>query len=214
MSRRNLLRSLGAWGGAVVLRASGATTRLRLLHLERETTAVTKDKSVIYTMWHGRMWLLAARFPRRGVGVLVSLSEDGEVIARILSRLSLVPVRGSSSRGGDEALRALEKWVSDGRSAAITPDGPRGPRHVAHMGAVALAARTGKPIVPLGAAASPAWTLRSWDNFQVPKPGSRAVIAVGEPFYVPRSDDLEPWRAQLETALNDAQAEAEREVAR
>jgi lysophospholipid acyltransferase (LPLAT)-like uncharacterized protein len=182
--------------------------------MEREAAVVTKDKSVIYAMWHGRMWLLASRFPRRGVGVLVSLSEDGEVIARILARLRLVPVRGSSSRGGDEALKALEKWVTDGRSAAITPDGPRGPRHVAHMGAVALAARTGKPIVPLGAAAHPAWTLKSWDKFQVPKPGSRAVIAVGEPFYVPRSADLEPWRAQLESALNAAQDEAEREVAR
>jgi lysophospholipid acyltransferase (LPLAT)-like uncharacterized protein len=189
-------------------------TRLRFLHLEREAAAVTKEQSVIYAMWHGRMWLLAARFPRRGVGVLVSLSEDGEVIARVLSRLRLVPVRGSSSRGGDEALKALEAWVSEGRSAAITPDGPRGPRHVAHMGAVALAARTGKPIIPLGAAARPAWTLRSWDKFQVPKPGSRAVIAVGEPFYVPRSVDLEPWRARLESALNEAEAEAEQEVAR
>jgi len=212
VSRRAAVRSLGAWGGAGVLRASGALTRLRFLHLEREAAAVTKEESVIYAMWHGRMWLLAARFPRRGVGVLVSLSEDGEVMARILSRLRLVPVRGSSSRGGDDALKALEKWVSEGQSAAITPDGPRGPRHVAHMGAVALAARTGKPIVPLGAAARPAWTLRSWDEFQVPKPGARAVIAVGEPFYVPRAADLEPWRAQLESALNLAEAEAEREV--
>ena len=214
MTQREALRTLGAWGGAGILRVSGATTRLRFLHMERESAAVTKDKSVIYAMWHGRMWLLASRFPRRGVGVLVSLSEDGDVIARILSRLRLVPVRGSSSRGGDEALRELEKWVTDGRSAAITPDGPRGPRHVAHMGAVALAARTGKPIVPLGAAASPAWTLKSWDKFQVPKPGSRAVIAVGEPFYVPGSSDLEPWRSQLENALNAAQDEAEREVVR
>src|SRR5262245_17148564 len=214
MKQRAALRNLGAWGGAGLLRVSGALTRLQFLHLEREASLVTKEKSVIYAMWHGRMWLLAARFPRRGVGVLVSLSEDGEVIARILSRLRLVPVRGSSSRGGDEALRELEKWVNDGRSAAITPDGPRGPRHVAHMGAVALAARTGKPIVPLGAAARPAWTLNSWDKFQVPKPGSRAVITVGEPFHVPRSADLEPFRAQLETALNAAEAEAEREVAR
>jgi len=212
MNRRAVVRAMGAWGGAGILRASGGLTRLRFLHLEREQEALSKNESVIYAMWHGRMWLLAARFPRRGVGVLVSLSEDGEVIAQILSRLHLVPVRGSSSRGGDEALRELEKWVSEGRSAAITPDGPRGPRHVAHMGAVALAARTGKPIVPLGAAARPAWTLRSWDKFQVPKPGSRAVIAIGEPFYVPRSNDLEPWRARLETALNEVESEAERAV--
>ena len=214
MNRRAWLRSVGAWGGAGVLRASGAVTRLRLLHLEREAQAVTNHASVIYALWHGRMWLLAARFPRRGVGVLVSLSEDGEVIASILSRLRLTPVRGSSSRGGDEAMRHMEEWIREGRSVAITPDGPRGPRHTAHLGAVALAARTGKPILPLGAAANPAWTLRSWDAFQIPKPGSRAVITVGEPLFVPRSEDLEPWRRRLEEALDAAEREADAEVAR
>ena len=214
MSQRGWVRSVGAWGGAGLLRASGAVTRLRLLHLERDVEAVKNHGSVIYALWHGRMWLLAARFPRRGVGVLVSLSEDGEVIASILSRLRLSPVRGSSSRGGDEAMRRMEAWIREGRSVAITPDGPRGPRHMAHLGAVALAARTGKPILPLGAAARPAWTLGSWDAFQIPRPGSRAVITVGEPLFVPGSDDLEPWRRRLEAALDAAECEADAAVAR
>jgi lysophospholipid acyltransferase (LPLAT)-like uncharacterized protein len=212
--RRAVVRALGVWGGASLLRMSGAVTRLRFLHLDREVEAMGRHGAVIYALWHGRMWLLAARFPRRGVGVLVSLSEDGEVMARILARLRLVPVRGSSSRGGEEAMRALEEWVDGGGSAAITPDGPRGPRHVARMGAVALAARTGKPIVPVGAAARSAWTLGSWDAFQIPRPGSRAVIAIGEPLLVPPLADLETYRRRLEAALNDAEAMAEREALR
>jgi hypothetical protein len=198
--------------GAGVLRLSGAVTRLHILHAEREAEAIKRHNNVIYALWHGRLWLAAARYPRRGIGVLVSLSEDGDLMARVLEKVRLVPVRGSSSRGGEEGFRELERWLSSGHSVAITPDGPRGPRHTAAMGAVVLAAKTGKPIVPLGVAAAGAWTLRSWDAFQIPKPGTRGVIAMGEPFVVPLLPDLEPWRRRLEIALNEVESEADREA--
>ena len=70
------------------------------------------------------------------------------------------------------------------------------------------------PILPLGAAARSAWTLGSWDAFQIPKPGSRAVITVGEALFIPESEDLEPWRRRLEAALDAAEREADAEVAR
>jgi len=144
--------------------------------------------------------------------VLVSLSEDGDLMARVLEKLDFVPVRGSSSRGGEEGLRELERWVRSGRSVALTPDGPRGPRHIAARGAVVLAARTGKPILPLGVASTRAWTLDSWDSFQVPMPGTRGVIVVGKPLIVPPMSDLEPWRRRLEIALNEVETEADREA--
>lgn len=210
---RRLLRAWGAGAGAWILAASARMTRVSLIHNEHETEAINSNKAVIYAFWHGRMWLLAGRLRDRGAGVLVSLSEDGEVIAQTLSRLGLHPVRGSSSRRGREGLQELEELLRDGRSVAITPDGPRGPRHQARMGAVALASRTGKPVVPLSAAARSCWTFDSWDSFQVPRPGTRGVIVFGEPLYVPASDDLEPWRSRLERALIDVEAEADRELA-
>jgi len=192
-----------------------ASLRWRYLHAERESRLLKTDKAVIYAGWHGRMLLLAGGLRRPGTGVLVSLSPDGEVIAQILSRLGLHPVRGSSSRRGSEGLRELEAWMGKNRSVAITPDGPRGPRHRAQMGAVALASRTERAILPLGAAARPAWTLSSWDAFQVPRPRARAVLVFGEPLRVPRGEaDLEPWREQLEAALVRAEEEAEQEANR
>ena len=202
-------RRLGVHCGAGILGVSGRLTRVRMIHAERDAAAVDRFGSVVYALWHGRMWLLASRFPRRGVGVLVSLSEDGDLIARVLEKLDLVPIRGSSSRGGGEGLRELETHLREGVTVAITPDGPRGPRHQARMGAVALAARTGKPIIPIGAAASRFWTLRSWDAFQIPKPGASGVIVIGAPILVPAAEDLEPWRRQLEEALIAVEAEAD-----
>jgi lysophospholipid acyltransferase (LPLAT)-like uncharacterized protein len=160
------------------------------------------------------MWLLASRLRHRRSGVLVSLSRDGTLIAGILARLGYQPVRGSSSRGGAGGLRELEAMLRAGRSVALTPDGPRGPRHRAQWGAVALAAATGRPILPLAASTQPAWTLGSWDGFQIPRPGARGVIVFGEPLAVPEDADPAAWSARLESALNAAEAEADREAGR
>ena len=98
MNRRALLRSVGAWGGAGVLRASGAVTRLQLLHLEREAAAGKNHESVIYALWHGRMWLLAARFPRRGVGVLVSVITRAPLAAIDTNDANATPVTPTAIR--------------------------------------------------------------------------------------------------------------------
>lgn len=211
--RRRLLRRAGAVAGAGLLSLSGRLTRVTLhdeFHAER---ARSGPGSVIFAFWHGRFWLLAASLRRYRAAVMVSLSEDGEVIATAARRLGYHPVRGSSSRGGREGLAELARCLAEGRSVALTPDGPRGPRHVAQMGAVALAARTARPIVPLGAASRPAWSFRSWDRFQVPRPFARGHIVFGEPLLVPAAEDLEPWRIELEARLTAVEERADLEAA-
>jgi lysophospholipid acyltransferase (LPLAT)-like uncharacterized protein len=66
----------------------------------------------------------------------------------------------------------------------FTPDGPRGPRHVFAPGALIVAQRTGRPIVALGATASRAWRLRSWDKHLVPKPFATVTIRYSQPQFV------------------------------
>jgi hypothetical protein len=132
----------------------------------------------------------------------------------ITERLGYRPVRGSTSRGGREGLVELEAHLREGRSVALTPDGPRGPRHQAQIGALVLAARTGKPILPVSAASARAWEPGSWDAFQVPCPGTRGVIVFGKPLRVPALRDAETWRPRLEDALNAVEAEADRAVGR
>jgi hypothetical protein len=114
------------------------------------------------------------------------------------------PVRGSSSRRGPQALLELTSWLERGYNLAITPDGPRGPRYVVQPGVVALGQITGAPVIPISYRASRKFTLRSWDQFQIPLPFSRCEIILGKPICFPRdaSDaEREVLRKQLEEAL-------------
>jgi lysophospholipid acyltransferase (LPLAT)-like uncharacterized protein len=155
-------------------------------------------------MWHGRLLLLPALYGRRGIHALTSRSRDGEIVARWIRRFGLVPVRGSSSRGGGEALRALTRVLRDGRDVVVVPDGPRGPREVLKPGVIVLARLSGAPIVPVAVGASREWRLRSWDEFRIPQPFARCVVRFGEPIRVPRTADraaAEAARKEVEAAL-------------
>jgi hypothetical protein len=136
--------------------------------------------------------------------VLTSRSRDGELVARWIRGFGLDPVRGSSSRGGGEALRALTRALRSGGEVVVVPDGPRGPREVLKPGVIALARRSGAPIVPMAVGASSEWRLRSWDSFRIPRPFARCVVRFGEPIHVSR-DAHRPGedaaRKEVEAAL-------------
>jgi len=122
-------------------------------------------------------------------------------------------VRGSSSRGGAEALRALTAAVRAGEDVAVVPDGPRGPRERVQPGVLLLAALTGAPVVPFGFAARPARRLASWDRFMVPLPFARAAVVFGKPLAIARDAERETARADLERALREVTNCADRLVA-
>src|SRR5262245_2112056 len=78
---------------------------------------------VIYAVWHGRILLLPWLYGARRARVLASHSRDGDLVARYISRFGLEAVRGSSSRGGAEALRLLTRSIKQGRDVVVVPDG-------------------------------------------------------------------------------------------
>ncbi|HYB43248.1 MAG TPA: lysophospholipid acyltransferase family protein [Candidatus Methylomirabilis sp.] len=189
--------------GAVAVRLLALTLRIR-----REEAAVgvlwRAGTPVIYAVWHGRVLLLAHLYGWRRARVLASRSKDGELVARFIRRFGLEAVRGSSSRGGAEALRLLARSLAGGRDAVVVPDGPRGPRETAKAGIVALARLSGAPIVPIAVGASSEWRLRSWDQFRIPKPFSRCVVRFGDPISVSGAADRaaeEAARKEVEAAL-------------
>jgi lysophospholipid acyltransferase (LPLAT)-like uncharacterized protein len=206
---------LGAWGVRLLARS----LRIRVddemvmpLWLSREP--------LIYAVWHSQILLmppLYARFWARWFRpcALTSRSQDGEILARFLVRFGFDTVRGSSSRGGGHALRALARSLREGRHVVVVPDGPRGPCEVVKPGIVTLARLTGAPIVPVVLAVSAEWRLRSWDALRIPKPFARCVLRAGKPLRVPR--DAEPVvekaaRRELEAALTDLSREAHEET--
>jgi lysophospholipid acyltransferase (LPLAT)-like uncharacterized protein len=205
---------------ALAVRALGVTLRVRAEGVDAVRPLWSAHRPLIYAVWHGRILLvpwLTARFRRtegaRGVRVLASRSRDGELVADFVKRFGLDVVRGSSSRGGVEALRELARALRAGEDVAVVPDGPRGPAGHAQAGIVSLAATTGAPIVPVGVAACPARRLASWDRFLVPVPFARCGVVFGAALPIARDDDRERARASVERALQEATDAADRLVA-
>src|SRR4029453_9565008 len=112
------------------------------------------------------------------------------------------PVRGSSTRGGGEALRLLTRQLRQGREVVVVPDGPVGPREVLKSGVIALARLSGAPIVPMAVGASRYWQLSSGGEFRTLRPLARRGCAGGEPIRVPVDAD----RAAQEAARKDVEA--------
>ncbi len=206
------------------MRFIGAFTRIVKIEGKETLDTILKEKKpVIFSFWHNRIFFsshfLHVRVFQKGLHltVLISQSKDGEFIARVVKGWGGDTARGSTSRGGKEALHAIFAAVKKNSAIATTPDGPRGPQYIFQPGTMVVAQMTGLPIVTVTFAAEPAWVLKSWDRFVIPKPFSRIVVAIGEPIYVPRKleePEKEVWRGKLENAMMENLQTAEDSLAR
>lgn len=166
---------------------------------------------------HGAMLFPIYRFREtRGI-IMVSRSFDGEIIARTLERMGYETVRGSSSRGGHEALHDMVERLSIRKChAGIAVDAPRGPAGVVKMGAVMIARDTGLPILPFVSYSTRSIHFNSWDRMSLPLPFGTIVSVIKQPIRVPQglsNDDYERIRTTLETALRQALVEVQQRVA-
>jgi lysophospholipid acyltransferase (LPLAT)-like uncharacterized protein len=166
---------------------------------------------VVTCFWHSRIlisppcWPLErAQEPR----ALISLSKDGEFIARAVDQIGFPAIRGSSTKksapdkakGGSDALRDGLRWLKGGGGIAITPDGPRGPAEVMAEGAPVLAQMTNAPVLFMGLACEPAITLGGWDHGKVPLPFARAAVVWGRtdaPRTTPAAELAKSWAVML-----------------
>lgn len=196
--------------GATAIRSLAATWRYRTVG-EKKLLELRASKSpILFTLWHGQMLPLLWHHRNQGVAVLVSEHRDGENIARILEWMGYALIRGSTSRGAGRALIGLVRTLREGHDAAITPDGPRGPRHKFAPGAVVAAHRSGAPILPTVAHVDRFWQLSTWDGFIIPKPFARITVSYGELTHVeadsPRAAAEEA--PLLERLMDEAQEKA------
>ncbi len=163
------------------MRTLAATWKYRTVDGDRLTALRNSNTPIVFTLWHGQMLPLLWHHRNQGVSVLVSEHKDGEVIARILQLMGYRLIRGSTSRGAGRALLGLVRTLKEGNDVAVTPDGPRGPRHQFAPGAAVAANRAGAPVLPTVAFVDRYWQLKTWDGFIIPKPFARITVAYGEP---------------------------------
>jgi lysophospholipid acyltransferase (LPLAT)-like uncharacterized protein len=169
-------------------------------------------RPVIILIWHGRIFLAPYFFRKREIMPLISPSEDGEIVAQIVSRWGYKVLRGSSSHSIVRAWGEMKKELESGGQVILVPDGPKGPNRKMKPGALKLARDTGASLVSFTFSSSKRTSLKTWDHFLIPKPFSRVVVLFGEPISVEPNlteEDLEKERQRLEHLLVRSDSEAD-----
>lgn len=198
---------------ALLIRLLGSTLRFEDVCAPCTIPGDAMSGPGVFGFWHRSLLMAAYRFRNQGFVIIISQSFDGELIARTVERLGFTVVRGSSSRGGATALLAMERLVNEGRVAAFTADGPRGPLYVAKPGITLLAQRTTGSVGGFHLAPSSAWELKSWDVFQIPKPFARVAVSWPVHVAVSKDESFEEAHARVQSMLERATAMAEMTVA-
>lgn len=163
-----------------------------------------RNKKAIFIFWHKNMLIGWNLFKNKGYSALVSQSKDGQILSNILYKWNYDIVRGSSSKGGKEAIDTIinSKNVN---SIVITPDGPRGPSMEIKNGPLILSNKTSLPIIPVNINYLNKRVLKkSWDKFEVPLPFSKCIISFGDEFfykeYLPE-DELKMFKNSLKAQM-------------
>ena len=163
----------------------------------------------IMVAWHNRnivgpMGYVAHAPKGRVFRPLASASRDGTLAAMTMQNLGVDCIRGSSSRGGTQALREMLRAAKQGADLGITPDGPRGPIYEVQAGVVAAARLTGLPIIAMSYHAKRHKRLKSWDRMIVPSPFTTLAYGWDGPFTVPKGasdEQMDAVRKQVEQSL-------------
>lgn len=194
--RLNLVLS---WLSTICLRTLFLTVRVEHHHIAAEGSPYVRPKGrqrYTFCMWHDHIVLAAFSLRTCNLAGLISQHRDGGYLADSVMMAGIRPVRGSTSRGGMEAVREILS-VPD-LHLAMTPDGPRGPRHVMKEGIIYISSRSGRPVVPCALLADRFWSIKgNWTDMILPKPFSKVLLIAGTPMVIP--DDL-PREAMAERA--------------
>jgi lysophospholipid acyltransferase (LPLAT)-like uncharacterized protein len=172
------------------IRLINLTYRYEFVGLEnkKKARALHPKGAFVFAIWHQNLIPGILAHGDEQYTMIISESKDGEIVAVTCEKLGHKPSRGSSTRGGKKALIEMVKNVKSGIPGALTVDGPKGPPHVVKAGVVELARLAQCAIVPMSPYASKFWVIKkSWDQFRIPKPFCKIVIAIGEPFFVDES---------------------------
>ena len=220
--RSSAVQSLAGFLLAAYMVLVKYTTRWEVIGEERVAHLIGNGEGLIAMTWHSRFLMLTSAWKRnyQQPYVLISRSRDGEIVARTSHFLGLKTIRGSAQRagrksgkGGEAALRNMQKAVTDGGCIVITPDGPKGPRQRLGDGPLTLAKLSGAPLVSCLFSVKHRKVFDSWDRFVLPLPFGKGQIIWGTPVTVDAEisqDDFASLRAQLEAEMNANIAQADR----
>jgi hypothetical protein len=170
--------------GAFVLRMLSYTLKFDIVNRPED------KMKCVYAFWHRNLLLMLLHRIGSDACVVVSSSQDGELIAGPIEELGIKTARGSTTRQGSQAYRTILKMAKE-RQIGITPDGPRGPSKVIQQGVIHIAYMAKIPIIAVALDADKEWLFNSWDKFRFPKPFSKVTAIYGDPYYISSKDEIE-----------------------
>jgi len=221
--RNPVIQGVLAWLLAGWMRFCFATIRWAHRNEGVAEAVWAQGGGVLCTFWHSRIGLSPACWPldrAQPAKALVSLSPDGQFIARALALQGIPAVRGSSAnkdkaakdktsraKGGSQALRDGLRQLKIG-ALAITPDGPRGPARTMAEGLPLLAKLSKAPVLFIGLSCNPAIRLNSWDRAILPLPFAKGAIVWDTADY-PDGMEMADVALAWTERLNAVEAEAD-----
>ncbi len=191
------------------LRLLKLTCTIREEGVENFREAYGEEGQCIWSVWHNKLLAPIIHLGGKNVGVVISQSKDGEMISRVFDNFGFTSLRGSSSRGGANAMRGILRHAKNGHSVGFTPDGPRGPRYEVQPGIAFTAQRTGLRVLPIGISSTSKKVYASWDRFQMPYPFSTILFNYGKPLSFTKSDAVEDIQEAIKAALIEVNTRAD-----
>ena len=192
------------------------TSRYQVSGIEHLQSAQAANQPLVLATWHGMTMMLVGFFANHyNLENIVLLMPDdwrGEALQVFANKLNTEPfpmdLKGEANMATARQLATLVRRVKQGHDCYITPDGPDGPAYVIKPGVAFIAQKAKAPILPLGAYARNSYQVNRWDQYTVPYPFSRISIAIGEPIWVKKGEELTAVSHTLTDTLHRITAQA------
>lgn len=189
-----------AW---LIIQTISRTVKIKKVNFAKVEELFKQKKNVIYTFFHGEQFLLIFVHRNENVVIMSSLSRDGELQSKILSKFGFDIVRGSTKKGFVSSTKSILEKLSLGQNVAFAVDGPKGPVYKVKPGAVFLAQKTQFAIIPTRVRIKNKIQLNNWDKYIIPLPFTKAEILYGEPFFVKETESIKDVCYKLEQKMQD-----------
>jgi lysophospholipid acyltransferase (LPLAT)-like uncharacterized protein len=216
--RSRWLNIVASYLATCCLRLLFLTVRVQHYKVAADGTPYAHPESLqrfTFSMWHDQIVLAVFSLRTWNLAGLISQHRDGSYLADSVLIAGIQPVRGSTSRGGAEAVRGILSRPD--LHLAITPDGPRGPRRKMKEGIVYISSRSGRPIVPTALVCNRYWAIAgNWSDMVIPKPFSKVILIAGTPIVVPADlprENMTLWADFVSTEMDRLERIAQRILA-
>ncbi|MBF0230287.1 MAG: lysophospholipid acyltransferase family protein [Desulfamplus sp.] len=181
------------------IRLYATTFRFKTVNEDKWQNLLKEGKTVLLCVWHQQFFSAIRHFKtyaHLNPGLMISQSRDGELIAGVANRTGWHTARGSSSKGGKEAMVEMIEHLKRYHLGSHILDGPRGPIGKVKAGVIKMAKESNAIIVPFYTFADKAWFFNSWDRFMVPKPFAQVTLLFGDEICFEPANTPEEFEAQ------------------